>query len=171
MFTRAFLLMAVTGLLGFSLQADDCPLSKKMKVSTSNHDIVGVATKAGMFKTLLAAAGAAELVETLRGEGPFTVLAPTDEAFKKLPEGAVASLLKPENKHKLKAVLLYHVIPGKVTAKAAIAAGKAKTVQGESVKIDILDGQLTINKAKVIKTDIEADNGIIHVIDQVLMPH
>ena len=136
----------------------------------AKNAIPAVAEKVGTFKTLLAALTAAELVEVLAGDGPFTVFAPTDEAFAKLPKGTVEKLLQPENKKTLVSVLTYHVLSGKVTAKQAVAAGKATTLQGGTVTVDIADGRLTINQATVTKTDVAADNGIIHVIDRVLMP-
>ena len=132
--------------------------------------IIGVAKKAGSFKTLLAAVEAAGLNETLTGKGPFTVFAPTDKAFAALPKGTLKELLKAENKDQLTKILTYHVVSGKVTAKDAINAGKAKTIAHESVTITIKDGRLQINEAGVISNDIEASNGIIHVIDQVLLP-
>jgi uncharacterized surface protein with fasciclin (FAS1) repeats len=112
---------------------------------------------------------AAGLVETLQGKGPFTVFAPTDEAFAKLPEGTVASLLKPENKEKLVAILTYHVVPGKVMA-ADVKTMKAKTVNGKELSLKVEDGKVTVDDAKVIKTDIAAKNGVIHVIDSVILP-
>ena len=135
-------------------------------------DIVDTAVGAGSFKTLVAAVKAADLVDTLKGEGPFTVLAPTDEAFAKLPEGTVESLLKPENKDKLIAILKYHVIPGKALAADVIKLDgqDVKTVEGAMVKVAVKDGCVTINNAKVIKADIETTNGVIHVIDTVILP-
>ena len=133
-------------------------------------DIVDTAVAAGSFKTLVAAVQAAGLVETLKGEGPFTVLAPTDEAFAKLPKGTVESLLKPENKAKLVAVLTYHVIPGKAMAKDVVKLTEAKTVQGSSVKVTVKDGAVKVDGANVVKTDIETSNGVIHVIDAVILP-
>lgn len=133
-------------------------------------DIVDTAIAAGSFKTLVAAVQAAGLVDTLKGKGPFTVFAPTDEAFAKLPAGTVESLLKPENKAKLVAILTYHVIAGKVMA--ADVAGKemmAKSVQGSEIKLNGKDGVM-VDAAKVVKADIVADNGVIHVIDAVIMP-
>jgi uncharacterized surface protein with fasciclin (FAS1) repeats len=135
----------------------------------ASPDIVDVAVKAGSFKTLVAAVQAAGLVDTLKAEGPYTVFAPTDEAFAKLPEGTVASLLKPENKQKLTQILTYHVIPAKVMAKD-VKAGQVKTVNGKEVKVSITDHGVSINQAKVIKTDIGASNGVIHVIDHVILP-
>lgn len=131
--------------------------------------IVDIAASNENFTTLVAAAKAAGLVETLSGEGPFTVFAPTDEAFKKLPAGTVESLLKPENKGKLAAVLKYHVVSGKVMA-ADVKPGKVTTVQGSKATIKTTDGKVTIDGANVVKTDIVASNGVIHVIDAVILP-
>lgn len=133
-------------------------------------DIVDTAVAAGSFKTLVAAVKAADLVDTLKGKGPFTVFAPTDEAFAKLPEGTVESLLKPENKKKLIAVLTYHVVPGKVMAKDVVKLTEAKTVQGSPVKIEVKEGKVRVDNANVVKTDIETSNGVIHVIDTVILP-
>ena len=134
--------------------------------------IVDKAKEAGSFSTLLAAAEAAGLAETLNnGEGPFTVFAPTDDAFKKLPEGTVEDLLKPENKEKLAGILSYHVVPGKVMS--ADLAGKttnAKTVEGSEVTVDATGDKVMVDGATVTQADIEASNGIIHVIDTVIMP-
>lgn len=145
-----------------------CPTSwtKEKK----HHDIVDVAASAGTFNTLVAAVKAAGLVETLKGDGPFTVFAPTDEAFAKLPKGTVENLLKKENRAKLQAILTYHVVPGKVTAAQVIKLHEAKTVQGESVAIKSKDGAVTVDHARVLKTDIQASNGVIHVIDTVILP-
>jgi uncharacterized surface protein with fasciclin (FAS1) repeats len=133
-------------------------------------DVVDTAISAGSFKTLVAAVQAAGLVATLKGTGPFTVFAPTDEAFAKLPAGTVEDLLKPENKAKLVAILTYHVVPGKVMA--ADVGGKetmAKSVEGSEIDINGMDGVM-VDNAKVIQADIAADNGVIHVIDTVIMP-
>ncbi len=133
-------------------------------------DIVDTAVSAGNFKTLVAAVQAAGLAETLKGAGPFTVFAPTDEAFAKLPAGTVEDLLKPENKEKLVAILTYHVVPGKVMA--ADVSGKqtmAKSVQGSEITVNGTDGVM-VDNAKVTTADIAADNGVIHVIDNVIMP-
>jgi uncharacterized surface protein with fasciclin (FAS1) repeats len=130
-------------------------------------DIVDVATKAGSFNTLLAAVNAADLNDTLRGEGPFTVFAPTDEAFAKLPKGTVEALL--QDIPKLRSILTYHVVPAKVLAADAVKLGEAQTVQGGKVRISS-SSAVRINNANVVKTDIEAANGVIHVIDQVLLP-
>ena len=133
-------------------------------------DIVDTAIAAGSFKTLVTAVKAAGLVETLKGKGPFTVFAPTDEAFAKLPAGTVENLLKPENKKQLVAILTYHVVSGKVMSKDL--AGKntmAKSVEGGEISVDATDG-VKVDNAKVVKADIEATNGVIHVIDAVIMP-
>lgn len=137
----------------------------------NKKDIVDTAAAAGQFNTLVAAVKAAGLVETLKGEGPFTVFAPTDDAFAKLPEGTVEDLLKPENKDQLVAVLTYHVIPGKVMS-GDIAGKKldAETVQGSSVSIDAMSG-VKIDNATVVQADIAAKNGVIHVIDTVILPN
>ena len=134
-------------------------------------DIVDTAVGAGSFTTLVAAVQAAGLEETLRGDGPFTVFAPTDEAFAALPEGTVEDLLKPENKDKLVAVLTYHVVPGKVmAADVADKTVEPETVQGTTAKVVGKDGKVMIDGATVVTADIETSNGVIHVIDKVIMP-
>lgn len=149
------------------------PLSAKVDVTaeTKQANIVETAVAAGQFKTLAAALEAAGLIEALSAKGPFTVFAPTDEAFAKLPAGTVETLLKPENKEKLKAILLYHVVEGNVTAKQVMKLNgrTVKTLQGESVKVGTMHG-VQVDDARVTKTDIQASNGVIHVIDTVLMP-
>ena len=135
-----------------------------------NQDIVDTAVSAGQFKTLAAALKAADLVATLKGPGPFTVFAPTDEAFAKLPAGTVENLLKPENKAKLTAILTYHVVPGAVRAEQVAKLDQAKTVNGAMVKVTTKGGKVTINDATVVKADTAASNGIIHVIDKVILP-
>lgn len=137
----------------------------------AGKDIVDVAVDAGSFNTLAAALEAAGLVDTLKGDGPFTVFAPTDEAFAKLPEGTVESLLKPENKDKLTAILTYHVVPGKVTAEQVAGLDKADTVNGQAIKINVDGAVVRVDNATVVKTDIMASNGIIHVIDNVILPN
>lgn len=132
-------------------------------------NIVETAVGAGSFKTLVAAVQAAGLVDTLSGKGPFTVFAPTDEAFAKLPEGTVETLLKPENKDKLVAILTYHVVPGKVMAKD-VKTMAAKTVNGQEAQLKVTDNGVYIDNAKVVKTDIATSNGVIHVIDSVILP-
>ena len=131
--------------------------------------IVSVAGDAGQFKTLLAAAKAAGLAEALGGKGPFTVFAPTDKAFAKLPKGAVESLLKKENRDKLAALLKYHVVPSKVSLKNAVYSKSAKTLNGARVKVSLRDGRVFVNEAGVISNDVDAGNGLIHIIDSVLM--
>lgn len=131
--------------------------------------IVGVTASAGQFKTLVAAVKAAGLADTLNGKGPFTVFAPTDDAFAKLPAGTVENLLKPENKEKLAGILTYHVLAGKVMA-ADVKTSNAKTVNGKEVAIKADGGKVTVGAANVVKTDIAASNGVIHVIDTVLIP-
>ena len=152
-------IVATAGLLGVA-RAD---------TKAKGKDIVAVASGAGSFNTLVAAVKAAGLVETLQGPGPFTVFAPTDEAFAKLPKGTVEDLLKPENKDKLVAILTYHVVAGKVMA-ADVKTMKAKTVNGQSLDVKVTDGAVTVDNAKVTKTDIAASNGVIHVIDSVVLP-
>jgi uncharacterized surface protein with fasciclin (FAS1) repeats len=131
-------------------------------------DIVDTAVSAGSFNTLVKAVQAAGLVETLKGAGPFTVFAPTDEAFAKLPEGTLEALLK--DPAKLKGVLTYHVVPGKVMAADVVKIKSAKTVQGSSAKVKVMGSDVMIDGAKVVKTDIVCDNGVIHVIDSVILP-
>jgi transforming growth factor-beta-induced protein len=136
----------------------------------STNDIVATAVEAGSFKTLAAALTAAQLIETLQGDGPFTVFAPTDDAFAALPEGTVESLLLPENRAKLSAVLTYHVVPGRIYADTVAAGHEFKTVQGQSLKSRTQDKTVYINGARVVRADIETSNGVIHVIDSVLLP-
>ena len=133
-------------------------------------DIVDTAVGAGSFNTLVAAVKAAGLVETLKGTGPFTVFAPTDEAFAKLPAGTLDDLLKPENKAKLQGILTYHVVPGKVMAADVVTLKTAKTVQGQELTIKVTGETVTVDNAKIIKTDIVSSNGVIHVIDTVVLP-
>ena len=133
-------------------------------------DIVDTAVGAGSFNTLVAAVTAADLVDTLKSEGPFTVFAPTDEAFGKLPEGTVESLLKPENKEKLQAILLYHVVPGNVMAADVVKLSSAKTANDMQLAIMVDGKTVKVNDAQVIQTDIKTSNGVIHVIDTVLIP-
>ena len=135
------------------------------------QDIVDTAVAAGDFNTLAAALQAAGLVDTLKGDGPFTVFAPTDEAFAKLPAVTVENLLKPENKDQLIAVLTYHVVPGKVTAEQVVNLSTATTVQGTDIDIKVMDGTVHIDNATVAKADIMTSNGVIHVIDEVILPN
>lgn len=134
-------------------------------------DIVDTAVAAGQFETLAAALSAADLVDTLKGDGPFTVFAPTDEAFAKLPEGTVEELLRPENRDKLTAILTYHVVPGKVYSGDVVKLDSATTVNGAEVQIDVDGSSVMIDNASVIAADIKASNGVIHVIDSVILPN
>ncbi len=171
-----FMILAVsTAGLGIA-RAGDHPQAEHPKVEhpqaaqlKSAGDIVAVAAAADDFKTLVAAIKAAGLVETLQGKGPFTVFAPTDEAFAKLPEGALENLLKPENKKMLVDVLTYHVVPGKIMA-ADVKTSDVKTVNGQELAAKVSKDGVMVDQAKVIKTDIVASNGVIHVIDAVLLP-
>jgi uncharacterized surface protein with fasciclin (FAS1) repeats len=138
--------------------------------AAADTDIVDTAVAAGSFKTLAKALQAADLVGTLKGAGPFTVFAPTDEAFAKLPAGTLETLLKPENKAKLQRILKYHVVPGKVMAADVVKMRSAKAASGDTLTIASRDGGVTVDGAKVVKTDIAATNGVIHVIDSVILP-
>ena len=133
-------------------------------------DIVDTAVAAGSFTTLAKALAAADLVSTLKGPGPFTVFAPTDEAFAKLPAGTLENLLKPQNKAMLQRVLRYHVVPGKVMAADVVKVNSVRAVSGDMLSIKASGGTVTVNSSRVVKTDIAASNGVIHVIDHVLLP-
>lgn len=156
-------MMKAAGVLAIALLAGSA-------TAAPTADIVHTAIAAGSFKTLVTAVKAAGLEKTLEGKGPYTVFAPTDEAFSKLPAGTVDSLLKPENKAKLRAILLYHVVPGDVTSAQVAQMTSAKTAEGASLKISAENGTVMVDDAKVVKADIPASNGVIHVIDTVLMP-
>ena len=145
--------------------ADDCAKRK-----AAGKDIVETAVAAGNFKTLAAALQATDLVATLKSQGPFTVFAPTDDAFSRLPKGTVEELLKPENKEMLAKILTYHVVPGKVLAADVVKLTSAKTVNGAAVTIKVNEGKVMVDGAQVIKTDIHCANGVIHVIDAVILP-
>ena len=160
--TRSFRIGAVVASLFLTTAAFAAPPAQ---------DIVDTAVSAGSFNTLVAAVKAAGLVDTLKGPGPFTVFAPTDEAFAKLPEGTLDDLLKPENKSKLQAILTYHVVAGKVMAKDVVKLHTAKTVNGQQVTVKSEMGSVMIDNAKVVKTDILCTNGVIHVIDSVILPN
>lgn len=144
-------------------------LALALSSAATAADIVDTAI-AGKFNTLVAAVKAAGLVDTLKGPGPFTVFAPTDEAFAKLPAGALEDLLKPENKAKLRSVLTYHVVRGKVMSRDVVKLESAKTAEGNTIKIKAIDDSVMVNDAHVVKTDIAASNGVIHVIDKVILP-
>jgi len=171
--------LALTLALSLTAYAGTCKTQKQ--ASANSHatqsvatakpaDIVDTAASVEDFSTLVAAVKAAGLVETLKGDGPFTVFAPRNAAFAKLPEGTVENLLKPENKDKLISILTYHVVPGKVMAADVVKLSSAKTVQGSTVDIKVKDGSVMIDAAKVVKTDIETSNGVIHIIDSVILP-
>jgi uncharacterized surface protein with fasciclin (FAS1) repeats len=170
------MLMALMGALAMGGCGGETPPANSAASTTSTAspqagaDIVDTAVAAGQFTTLVAALKAAGLVDTLKGPGPFTVFAPTDDAFKKLPAGTLDSLLKPENKAKLVAILTYHVVAGNVTAADASKLTSAKTVEGADIKITASGGAVMIDGAKVIKADIACKNGVIHVIDAVMLP-
>jgi uncharacterized surface protein with fasciclin (FAS1) repeats len=166
--------LMAAGLVGYAAHASGdattpAPLAAN-EAAAVEKDIVDTAIAAGKFKTLTAALEAAGLVDTLKGEGPFTVFAPTDEAFGKLPKGTVEDLLKPENKDKLKAILTYHVAAARAMSKDLKDGQKVKTVNGKDVKVKIHGDKVMVGDAKVVKADIAAKNGVIHVIDTVLMP-
>jgi uncharacterized surface protein with fasciclin (FAS1) repeats len=161
-FEIANLAMAAVAAVGIAVGANSARAADK--------DIVDTAVGAGQFNTLAAALTAAGLVETLKGAGPFTVFAPTDAAFAKLPAGTVDNLLKPENKDQLTAVLTYHVVPGKVMAADVVKITEAKTVNGAAITVKVDGETVMINDAKVTGADIAASNGVIHVIDTVILP-
>ena len=142
-----------------------------MQVGQKTKNIVETAISAGNFETLCTAVKAAELVKTLQGEGPFTVFAPTDDAFAKLSSGTIENLLKPENKEKLVSILTYHVVSGKVMASDVTKLSEAKTVNGQSLAIQVEGDMVMVDSAKVVQADIECSNGVIHVIDSVVMPN
>ena len=163
---KTFLFVALTGLFAFSGNTyAQCETS-----SSKTQNIVELAGGTANLSTLVAAVKAGDLVETLQGEGPFTVFAPTDEAFAALPEGTLESLLKPENKDKLVRILTYHVVSGKVKSSDLKNGMKAKTVQGGDIKISLAGKKVSINDASVTSADVMASNGVVHVIDKVIMP-
>jgi uncharacterized surface protein with fasciclin (FAS1) repeats len=161
-FEIAYMAVAAVAAIGLAVGS--------VNARAAEEDIVDTAVAAGQFKTLAAALGAAGLVDTLKGPGPFTVFAPTDEAFARLPAGTVENLLKPENKDQLIAILTYHVVPGRVMAADVVKLKEAKTVNGKMLDIKTKGDAVMINDAKVTATDIEASNGVIHVINMVILP-
>lgn len=174
-FTKAFGLAALTSVAVFGAGGayagcGHCQGDEQHTHQTKGADIVDTAVSARSFGTLVAAVKAAGLVETLKSEGPFTVFAPTDEAFGQLPEGTVASLLKPENKAKLQAVLTYHVVPGRLSAAEIVQRDSLSTVGGADLRLQLNGGQVRVNDARVIQNDVRTTNGVIHVIDRVLLP-
>jgi uncharacterized surface protein with fasciclin (FAS1) repeats len=140
------------------------------QAQSANKDIVDTAVAAGSFTTLAKALQAADLADTLKGKGPFTVFAPTDAAFAKLPPGTLEDLLKPANKAQLRRILTYHVVPGRVTAADVLKLTSAKAVSGDTIAIKANGGSVMVDGAQVVKTDIDASNGVIHVIDSVILP-
>ena len=173
MFTWALGFAIVVGTVSQSAFAQQCSNASGSSYASAEKkakDIVDTAVGAGKFKTLAAALTAAGLVDTLKGKGPFTVFAPTDEAFAKLPAGTLDELLKPENKEKLTSILTYHVVAGRVMAADVVKLSSAKTVQGSEVKIKVEDGKVFVDGAQVTTTDIKASNGVIHIIDSVILP-
>jgi uncharacterized surface protein with fasciclin (FAS1) repeats len=149
--------------------ASPAPTTASPAPTAAAKDIVAIASGDAQFKTLTKALGAAGLVTTLQGKGPFTVFAPTDAAFAALPKGTLDDLLKPENKAKLTKILTYHVVPGSVLS-TSLKSGDVKSVEGSSLKVAVSAGKVTVSGANVVKADIKASNGVIHVIDKVLMP-
>jgi uncharacterized surface protein with fasciclin (FAS1) repeats len=160
--------MLKTFMLGIA--AGVLTLSGAAQAQHADKDIVDTAVAAGSFKTLAKALQAADLVDTLKGTGPFTVFAPTDEAFGKLPAETLNDLLKPENKKKLQRILTYHVVPGRVTAADVVKLRTAKAVSGDTIDVKASGGTVMVDGARVVKTDVQASNGIIHVIDSVILP-
>ncbi len=166
MLTLATMILVLSG---SEIWAGGCGNTKESD-SASSMNIVETAIGAGSFKTLVAAVQAAGLVETLSATGPFTVFAPSDDAFAKLPKGTVEGLLKPENKEKLISILTYHVVAGKVMSTDVVKVKSAKTVQGQDLAVKVVDGKVMIDNAQVVSADVAASNGVIHVIDTVLLP-
>jgi uncharacterized surface protein with fasciclin (FAS1) repeats len=155
-----------------NLWASSCSSSGMKSTATESEGastVVALAQSSDQFNTLVAAIQAADLAEVLQAEGPYTVFAPTDAAFAKLPDGTIDTLLKPENKDQLAAILKYHVVPGRVMA-ADVKTMKAETAQGQSVQLTVNDSGVFVNDAKVVKTDLVAANGVVHVIDSVILP-
>lgn len=170
--TRTLHILAAALALGLAapLAFAGQPKGDQARSTQAKGDIVDTAVAAGQFNTLAAALTAAGLVDTLKGKGPFTVFAPTDDAFAALPAGTVENLLKPENKDKLVAILTYHVVPGRYPSGRVAGLDEATTVNGETVDIKTADGAVMVDGANVVMADVTATNGVIHVIDKVLMP-
>lgn len=161
--TVSLIVVALLGTMSLQALADD-------HAGHAKPDLVEAAAAAGSFETLIAAARAAELVETLKGDGPYTLFAPTDAAFARLPEGTVENLLKEENREQLRSILLYHVVSGRVPASEVAGKRELETAQGSPLSVKVEDGEVHIGNARVIQADIEARNGVIHVIDAVVLP-
>lgn len=159
-------------LVALALMAMACSsTNRSMSMSNmSKQDIVETAMSAGMFNTLASALRAADLVDTLKGPGPFTVFAPTDEAFAKIPASTLQMLMRPENKDKLRSILMYHVVPGRSDSKAVMGMNSATTAGGQNVSIMMMGDRVMVGNAHIVKADVMASNGVIHVIDTVLMP-
>lgn len=168
--TKTYLTTALASILLVACAKDAPNTATAAAAAATPGDIVAVAASAGQFNTLVAAIKAADLVETLQSPGPFTVFAPTDEAFAKLPAGTLDDLLLPENKAKLASILKYHVVAGEVLAADVVNLSSADTVEGTSVQISAGDGGVKVNDANVTATDVMASNGVIHIIDSVLIP-
>ena len=164
------LLFAQASLLALFISAVPASAGHHAGNKSEENDIVDVAVASGDFDTLVAALQAADLADTLKSDGPFTVFAPTDEAFAKLPAGTVEGLLRPENKEQLIAVLTYHVVPGRVTAAEVIKIDSAETVNGKLIAVTTDGAIVRVNQATVVSADIAASNGVIHVIDEVILP-
>lgn len=172
-YTATLLIGIIMTSLNVSAHCGSCGVGEKAHSHDEKEmkmDIVDTAANVDDFSTLVAAVKAAGLVDVLKGDGPFTVFAPTNEAFANLPEGTVADLLKPENKDQLISVLTYHVVAGKVMAADVVGLDSAETVQGGTIDIKVMDGGVTVDGANVVKTDIETSNGVIHIIDAVILP-
>ncbi|MCU0715731.1 MAG: fasciclin domain-containing protein [Pirellula sp.] len=173
-FKSLLTLTTCIGLLTLGTGAAQAQSNKSTPGSTKDEkkvvDIVETAIESGKFKTLVTALKAADLVKTLKGKGPFTVFAPSDEAFTKLPDGVLDELLKPENQKKLAGILTYHVVPQSLMASDVSKLKKIKTVQGTEVMIEVKDGKVLVNKSTIVGTDIKCTNGVIHVVDAVLIP-
>jgi uncharacterized surface protein with fasciclin (FAS1) repeats len=173
MFRKLLSVVAVTAFCATSFgaaEAGHCNASHAAETASAKADIVDTAVAAGSFHTLVAAVQAAGLVDALKADGPLTVFAPTDEAFAALPEGTVESLLLPENKDQLISILTYHVVAGEVPSSVAVTLDEGKTLNGQSFQVKFRNDTLMIDDAKVVQADIEASNGVIHVIDKVLIP-
>lgn len=165
-----FAVLTAAVIINFPTLANNGNNPGDSNIDDADKNIIELAVETDILATLVAAVKAGDLVETLQGDGPFTVFAPTNEAFSKLPEGTLDNLLKPENKDQLVAILTYHVVPGKVMSSDLSDGQTAETANGASIKVGVSSSGVSINKANVIKADIEASNGVVHVIDHVILP-
>ena len=171
---RIALALALATAFALPTHADNCGASKATPASHADaptRDIIESALAAGSFNTLATALANADLIDALRGEGPFTVFAPSDEAFARLPSGTVEDLLKPENRDRLVSILTYHVVPGRLDSKAILGGAGAASLNGQRLHPSLRGGELLIDESRVVQADIQTTNGIIHVIDRVLLPH